>query len=137
METITDNFSNEFGKLCFYKSSLKGKVQDYVISFNEHQTQFELILGDTLNLVQMLFEKFKDKIIKARLIAKVRFLNKVGDIYYHHFPSYQAEIVYDVNDFFIRHMEKIASRLDNFNEKGSNLLIDSIDHIHIALTFIS
>ena len=55
---------------------------------------------------------------------------------FYHFSSYQSEKVYDVNDFFERHMTKIASRFDSFNTNGSNLLIKNIAHIHVLLTLV-
>ena len=134
-----EKYSNEHADLCFYKSSLKGVVQDYVISFHEEEKVIEPIIGKTLMLVKQLFEKYKEHTIRARLIAKVNYhhLNdkqEVDDTRSYHFPSYQVEIVNDVEDFFTRHLMKIVSRMDSFNANGSNLLIDRIEHIHIALT---
>ena len=136
-ETMEETISNEIGNLCFYQSSIKGRVQDFIISFNQPEIEIEKIVTNTLDLVKRLFEKFKDKIIKARLVANVRFINSKDEIYNHHFPSYQMETVWDVEEFFENHMLKIASRLDNFNAKCSNLLIDSVEHIHIALVFLN
>ena len=47
-----------------------------------------------------------------------------------------SEKVYDVNEFFVRHMTKIASRLDSFNVNGSNLLLKNIAHVHVVLTLL-
>ena len=135
-----EKYSNEHADLCFYKSSLKGAVQDYVISFREQEKAIEPIIDKTLTLVKQLFDKFKDKYVKARLIAKINYFHvndkDTVDIQSYHFPSYRAEAVYDVEDFFTRHLMKIVSRLDTFNANGSNLLIDRIEHIHIALTIL-
>ncbi len=142
MEKVTETLSNEFGNLCFYKESLKGVVQDYVISFHEKEKDIELVVGKTQSLVKQLFQKLDSiyfKRVKARLIAKIKFIHigDQADIRTYHFTSYQAEVVNDVDEFFVRHMLKIASRLDLFNNRGSNLLIDSIEHIHIRVSFLS
>ena len=137
MEKVTETFSNEFANLCFRKESLKGVVQDYVISFNEKERDIEVVVGKTFGLVKELYQKLEGKNIKARLIAKINFANVSNeDIRSYHFPSYQAELVYDIEEFFRSHMTKIASRLDAFNKRGSNLLILNIEHIHLALSFI-
>ena len=134
-----ETFSNEYADLCLHKTSLKGVVRDYVITFHECERAIEPIIGKTLTLVKQLFETCKGKTIRARLIAKVNYHHindkqEVDDTRSYHFPSYQVEIVNDVEDFFTRHLMKIVSRMDSFNANGSNLLIDRIEHIHIALT---
>ena len=50
------NFANDFCNLNFHKQSLKGRVQDYVISFYENQTDFSAILDKTLDLFLKLYE---------------------------------------------------------------------------------
>lgn len=63
----------------------------------------------------------------ARLIAKVNMIhfntttNETCERSYH-FASYKSEIVDDCNEFYQRHMMKIASRMDSFNQNGSNCL---------------
>ncbi len=138
IERVAEPLSNEFGKLCFWRQSLKGVVQDYCISFNEEEKDIELVVGKTFDLVKQLFQKFDRRNIKARLIAKINFAHLANevDIRSYHFPSYQAEVVYDIEEFFRSHMAKIASRLDTFNERGSNLLILNIEHIHLALSMM-
>ena len=84
-------------------------------------------------------ERFKDKFVKVRLIAQINFLRfneaheVIGNEDYH-LSSYQAEEVHNVEEFYQRHMCKIASRLDSFNQHGSRLMINRIKHIHISLT---
>ena len=135
------SFCNDYASLDFYKQSLKGTVQDFIFAFKKEQTDIQQILNITLDLFEQLVESFTDKIISARLVAKVRFIhvnyvsNETEERFYH-FSSYQSEKVYDVNDFFERHMTKIASRLDSFNANGSNLLIKNIAHIHVLLTLV-
>ena len=101
----------------------------------------EHVLFITSDLFKQLIESFGDKKIVARLVAKVKFLhvnnisNETEDRCYH-FASYSSESVYDADDFFQKHMTKIASRLDSFNANGSNLMIKNIVHIHILLTIL-
>ena len=72
------------------------------------------------------------------MVAKLHFYhfgeNEVQDRYYH-FGSYSSEQVNDPKEFFQRHMLKISQRLDEFNSHGSNLVLKTISHIHIQLTF--
>ena len=140
MEKVTEELCDQHGtcRLSFWRESLKGLVQDYCIHFKEER-HIEFVVDKALGLVKQLFEKLKweRRIIKARLIAKINFTHLVhGDDISYYFASYQAEVVNDVEDFFIRHMQKIASRLETFNYKGSNLVINNIDHLHIALSMI-
>lgn len=135
------SFHNDCAVLDFYKESFKGRFQDFIITFNEEQTDLMQILPMTLNLFKQLTDSFGDKIVSARLIAKINFIhvnnesNEVEERAYH-FASFQSEIVNDAEDFFERHMTKIASRLDSFNKNGSNLLLKNIAHIHVVLSFI-
>ena len=136
------SFINSHACLSHHKTSIRGKVQDYVISFNENQHDLNEIVNQTSQLVEQLFSSFSGKRVSGRLIAKVNFTHfnsetqQVSNRAYH-FPSYATEEVNDVEDFFIRHMMKIASRMDSFNVNGSNLVIKNIEHIHIQLTFLS
>ena len=135
------SFRNDCAYLNFHKQSLKGVVQDYQISFNEEQSNIERIVPLTLDLFQQLVHSMQDKApLHVRLIAKVNFihLNNLTlkeDKRSYHFVSYKMERVDDVDDFYQRHMQKIASRLDSFNVNGSNLLIKNIPHIHIQCRF--
>ena len=131
-------FTNASGKLCFHRKSLRGRVQDYIISFDETVHDIEMVLDKTHDLFQQLMSKFEDKIVKARLIAQVNYsrLNdrheEVGQEDYH-FASYQLEEVKDVPEFYNRHLKKVISRIDMFHQNGSRLIINCIKHIHIQL----
>ena len=133
------SFHNDCASLKFHRLSLKGKVKDYVFHFNEEQTDIQQVLRLTLDLFRQLVERYNDQILTARLVAKVRFIhfnnvtNEEEERFYH-FASYQSEKVIDTDEFFERHMSKIASRLDSFNKNGSNLLIKNIVHLHVLLT---
>lgn len=136
------SFVNDCASIELYKQSMKGTLKDFIISFNEEQTDMEQVLMKTQSLFLDLIDSHDDQLIKARLVAKVRFvhINNVTDEMeerFYHFPSYQAEHVIDMRDFYQRHMMKIAKRLDSFNQNGSNLLIKNIAHIHILLTTLS
>lgn len=69
------SFHNTCASLEFYKESLTGRCQDFIINFNEDQATFERILQLTLDLFRQLIESFPDKIILARLVAKVNFVH--------------------------------------------------------------
>ena len=134
------HFANDICDLNFHKQSLKGRVQDYVISFYENQTDFLTILDKTLDLFLKLYENFSNKRVFVRLIAKLNFYHMndasgVREERSYHFTSYSSEPVDEPYKFFNRHMQKIISRLDLFNANGSNLLIKNIDHIHIQISF--
>ena len=133
------SFSNDCASLNFYKQSSKGIYQDYIISFNEDQTTIPDVLDKTQDLFEQLIDTFSFYPLKARLVAKVCFIHVDKDTQeteerFYHFSSYQTEEVYDPEKFYERHMLKIASRLDKFNEHGSNLLIKNIQHVHICIS---
>ena len=134
------HFSNDCGFLTFHRESLKGVIQDYVISFHEDECDMQLIIIGSSDLFRQLINSFKNRKVLARLVAKVNFyhLNEKQEVISersYHFPSFSSEEVIDATDFFERHMLKIASRLDTFNANGSNLLIKNIQHIHMQLSF--
>lgn len=131
---------NDRCKLEFYKESVRGHVRDYIISFNDNETSIEEVIEDSYDLFKKLMETFKNKLVKVRLIAKIEFAaikdGKEMEIRHYHFTSYQAEYVEDCEEFFKRHMLKIASRLSEFNKNGSNLVMKRICDCHIALTIV-
>ena len=132
------SFENDGACLAFHKESFKGIVRDFVISFHEEQADIEEVARITLDLFEKLINSFENTIFCARLVAKVKFihvntLTGETDERFYHFPSYCYEYVHNAQDFYHRHMQKIASRLDSFNRNGSNLLIKNIEHIHICL----
>ena len=136
------SFNNHFACLCHHKSSKRDIAQDYVIKFNTVQRCVEEIVPDTLELVEQLINSLKATRMKARLIAKINFDHFNPETHEqssrsYHFPSYQSEEIDDVEDFYVRHMTKIASRLDTFNKNGSNLVIKNIECIYIQLTMLS
>lgn len=134
-------FSNSCANLKFYKSSVKGIVHDYCINFNKDYPQIDLVVRDTLELFKQLIESFQGRRITARLVAKVIFIH-VNELTQeitergYHFPSFSTEPVVNVEEFYIRHMQKIANRLDDFHVEGSNLQIKTIAHIHICLNVL-
>ena len=134
-----ETFSNKHATLSLYKSSLKGSVHDYMLSFYDRETAIESIIGKTLALFQQLYDKYKP--MRARLIARINYLHindkqDVVDNRSYYFPSYQAEVVTDIEDFITRHLMKIVSRIDQFTANGSNLLLNRIEHIHMSLTVL-
>ena len=65
------SYSNDCGTLSFHKESLKGVIQDYVISFHKEEAYIELVINDTYELFNKLMKKFEDKVVMARLVAKI------------------------------------------------------------------
>ena len=128
-------FVNDFGTLRFHRKSLKGKVEDFVFTYCKKEGDIGVILHDSYQLFQELMKMYDDKIVKARLVAKVDFEHILSsETRTYHFASLPAEVVIDPRDFFEKHMNKISERLDNFNEHGSNLVIKSICCIYIQLS---
>ena len=135
------SFHNNRATLDFHRQSVRGTVKDFVISFHEDQRDIEQVLRLTLDLFQQLMKTFNGKFVTGRLVAKVNFIhfNKETDENEErafHFSSFKSENIKNETDFFKRHMTKIASRLESFNANGSNLLIKSIEHIHILLNVL-
>ena len=133
-------FSNDRCELTFYNKSVRGHVLDYIISFHNPETSIEEVIDDTYDLFNKLMQVYKNKLVKARLIAKIEFAairdGKESEVRHYHFSSYQAEYVEDCKEFFKKHMLKIASRLSDFNNNGSNLVMKKISHCHIALNIL-
>ena len=140
--TLLNPITNSFGKLCYHRQSLRGVVQDYIISFEEEECDMQSMVHKTYDLFETLLQHFKDKVIKARLIAQVNYLrlndqHEVTGNEDYHFASYSLEEVTDPKDFYERHMCKLMSRMDSFHQNGSRLMIHHIKHIHIALAMTS
>ena len=132
-------FANSSACISLHRTSPRGIVQDYVIKFNSIKLDFQQIANETLELIEQLISSLESVQVSARLIAKVNFehYNFVQDeveerTYY--FPSYNSECIINVKHFFERHLMKIASRLDSFNENGSNLVIKNIEFIFVQLS---
>ena len=136
------SFNNQFAYICHHKSSKWDIAHDYVIKFNTVQRSIDQIIPETFELVEQLMNSLKFSRVKARLIAKINFDHFNPQTHEqssrsYHFSSYQSEVIDDLEDFYVRHMTKIASRLDTFNENGSNLVIKDIECIYMQLTIIS
>ena len=133
-------FSNNFATLTEYKVSKRKTFVDYVIRFHSEETEIETVIHHSLDIVKQLVEDYhgKDKTIKGRLVALVNYVrinNDTSVSYYH--PSLQAEVIDDADNFFCTHMLKIAERMDNMNQHGSNLLIKNIQEIHLHISVIN
>lgn len=133
--------SNTFGNICRYGESARGAVQDFIINFNEAQCDIDYILSQTLDLFHQFIETFNGRLLKGRLIAMVKYKHNdnAGEESerFYHFPSYNSEIISDVNEFYVRHMCKLINRMDAFHRNGSNLILVCIKHIHIHLSKVT
>jgi len=132
------SFENDNACLKLYKESVKARIQDFIISFNGIQSTIENVIRETSDLFEQLIKSYDVYSIRARLTAKVCFIHfnsftdEIEERFYH-FHSFGYEYVFDTQDFYRRHMERIAERLENFHVNGSNLMIKNIVHIHICL----
>ena len=139
MSSQCETITNEFGNLCLHRRSTRGVVQDYIVTFDQEESDIKSVIDKSYDLFEQLMNHFKDVWVKVRLIAQVNYVRMndqhevIGQEDYH-FASYQAEEVYNPKDFYERHMAKIASRMDGFHQRGSRLLLNRFKHIHIALT---
>lgn len=133
-------FCNDRCKLKFHKASVRGHVQDYILTFKDNEIAIEEVIDDAFDLFNELMEIFENKNVKVRLIAKIEFIvikdGKEIEVRHYHFTSYPAEYVEDRKEFFERHMLKIASRLSEFNKRGSNLVMKRICDCHIAVNIL-
>ena len=137
-----ESVSNVNGKLCHYKTSLRGVVHDYIITFNSEECDIRCVTEKTYELFEKLIKHFQNSqsSIACRLVAKVNVIhvNEVTDEMMersYFFPSFKTEcIINDVLDFYTRHMLKIAERLEYFHANGSNFQLKNIESIHILLT---
>ena len=139
MSSQCETITNEFGNLCLHRQSRRGFIQDYIVTFDQEESNIKSVIDKSYDLFEQLMNHFKDVWVKVRLIAQVNYLRVnenhevIGQEDFH-FASYQAEEVYNPKDFYERHMAKIASRMDGFHQRGSRLLLNRFKHIHIALT---
>ena len=135
------SFHHSCANLKFHKRSFEGVFQDFIISFDEERTDIFKALNNTYDLFQQLIQtNFKNRTVCVRFVAKINFRpvnqeTRKTDERSYHFPSNSCEEVYDVQDFYERHMTKIAECSHDFNE-ASNLLIKNIAHIHILLSLL-
>ena len=140
--TLTCESANACARLCFHRQSLRGSVIDLIIHFNQDETAIDSIVDKTFDLFQHVDQELETCTYKARLIAECEYqrLNEVQDVIEtvsYHFGSYSSERVTNAQSFYTRHLEKIASRMDTFHRRGSNLVFQRIKHIHIALSIES
>ena len=128
-------FGNEYATLSVHKSAFKGCVTDYVIKFKNTQSDIQNVLGMTFDLFEQVIDEYKGELLKGRLIARVNYhrTSTNEDVSYFH-TSYTPEHIENCYDFFERHIEKIAQRMEIFHKNGSSLLILNISQIHIQIT---
>ena len=128
-------FVNDFGTLRSHRKSFKGRVEDFVITYCKEEVNVGGIIDGAYQLFHELMTSCNDKVVKARLVAKVDYEHVLSsESRSYHFASLPAEVVDDPRDFFERHMNKISERLEDFNEHGSNLVIRRICCIYIQLS---
>ena len=139
----TDDLTNNHCRLLLHGHSLRGAVADYIIEFRQPETSLDDIVAKTFDLFHELCKNYSSTPFKARLIAECEFLrlnaeSEVISRETYHFSSYSAEWVnvHTSMYFYEQHMQKIASRMDQFNRNGSSLQLNRIKHIHIAVTAI-
>ena len=130
-------FSNDFATLTEYRASTRKQLVDYVIRFHSQQIDIQQVIKHTFDIVKQLVEMYQhdDKTIKGRMVALVHYVNVVTEksVSYFH-SSCQSEIIDNVNDFFYTHMLKIAERMENMNQNGSNLMVENIQEIHLHIS---
>ena len=129
-------FSHDDATLLHYKTCFNGLLNDYVIRFDNEESNLEVVIEKSFAVFKMLYEKYKseDKVISGRLVALVKYIHLLDDktvSYYH--ASYATEVIVDASDFFNAHMLKIGQRMENFNKNGSHLVIKNIEEIHIHI----
>ena len=128
-------FSNNDANISLHKTSTHNVVEDYIISFNETQCDIDCVIKCTQNMFRQLVAHFGDRyLLKGRLVAKAVYEHdQRRDERSYHFPSYRVELIDDPDKFYERHIDKIASRMEDFHVNGSNLTFKRIEHIHICL----
>lgn len=130
---------NDFANVCEYKTNLKGRLTDYIISFHRDEGCIESLPQYIYELFLSVLALYGEHDVMGRLVAKVNFthvnqLTGEETVRAFHFPSYTTERIYDPHDFFQRHMLKIAERLDSFSVEGSHLILKNISHVHVHIT---
>ena len=139
-DTSCTMFSNNRLTLALHKQCFGGAGQDFVMRFNQCETDINDIISISSSMVKMLIDGYllEGKAIKGRLVARVVYISMNSEekvVYYH--PSYQTACIHDSDEFFTQHMLKIAQRMDKFNQNGSNLIIDNIEEIHLHFSILN
>jgi len=135
-----NTFCNNFATLTQHKVSKTKTLADYVIRFHSKQTDINVIIQHSFDIVKQLVEDYqrRDVTIKGRLVALVNYVHTINEneISYYH-SSFHTEVIDNAQDFFYTHMLKIAERMESFYQYGSNLLIENIEEIHLHITAIN
>ena len=124
---------NRNATLKHHKNSLRGAVFDFILTFNDEESNVEDIIEIASSLFKELCDSFPGR-LKADLAAKVNYWRgstDEEDSYFH--ASSPSEEVIDPMLFFKEHMLRIGSRIDKMNERGSMLVIIAIEEIHIRM----
>ena len=133
-------YVNEDITMSLHKECFGGAAQDFVIRFKKPQTSINDIIEISSAVIKKLIHTYlqRGKFVKGRLVARVLYVSMTNDniIPYYH-PSYESERINNVEDFYTHHMLKIAQRMDNFNQNGSNLIINNIEEIHLHLSTVN
>ena len=127
---------NKDASLKHHKSSLRGAVIDFIITFHHNECDIHRIIHIASTLFQSLCNRVGGNgTVKAHLVARVRYLRcSTGEMTTYYHSSGPSEEVMQPVLFSKEHMLKIGSRLDNMNHHGSMLMIQCIEAIHIQLS---
>ena len=112
-KVVHDKIANNCSNLCFHRLTVRGVVQEYIISFDKEESDIYIVLSKTYDLFEQLMEHYKTNFVKARLIAQVNYLRmndkqEVIDDEDYHFASYRSQEVNDNYEFYSRHLFKIG-----------------------------
>ena len=134
-ETFT--CSNRNATLKHHANSLRGGVFDYIITFHQKEYTVDSVIHIASELFKSLCERYDENGLKGDLCAKVTYLRwSTGEEEHYYHASSPSDIVMNPTRFFKQHMLRIGSRIENMNERGSNLIITAIVEIHVRMSVL-
>ena len=140
LESLRNNYDCQ---LQLNRVSARGVVVDYRIVLGPNEGDIERVIAATEDLFGAICSHYINYRWKARLVALCEYerLNNEGEVSgketYHH-ASYQSEwcSMWMTEEFYRRHMLKIANRIETFLRNGSSLRLAAFKHIHVAVTLV-
>ena len=121
--------------------TVNGMGVDYQIILMEPTHEISDVIAKTEDLFEVICLFYLENRWKARIIAECEYerMNDEGEVIgretYHH-ASYQSEwcSLWQAEEFYKRHFEKIGARMEVFLRNGSSLRFSKFKHIHIAVS---
>ena len=127
---------NEHGTVTLADSAFARSLSVYNLHPMRHTINVQEFAEQMFDLVEATIDNLPNpnSRIRARLIAVVNFSHEFEDeemTFY--FSSLPADIVYDVHEWYWRHISTILNRIESFNQRGSHWVINKIERMELRV----